>query len=273
MALTSDRGIEVQDVSIAGYAQNIMLRTYRPVSAPEAMPVVLYFHGGAFTRGSLDEADATARHIAGRTPAWVVSVNYSLAPAFPFPAAPEDGYLALRWAIRHAREAHADAKRIAIAGHDAGGNIATAVAAMARDRGDKGVAAQVLLAPLLDPSLTRIAAERDVQTHDVDFNDCARCYRAYLPTASQRLHPYAAPLESTRLAGLPTTLIASAHHDLLHIEAERYGAALIEAGVPVEVTRHRDTSHHAIASYPQALADVVDFLQRRLRKATLSLVI
>jgi acetyl esterase len=125
-----------------------------------------------------------------------------------------------------------------------------------------------LLAPLLDPSMTRIADENKVRSPDICVPECARCYRAYLPNASQRLHPYAAPLESRRLTGLPPALIASAQHDLPHIEAEKYAGELIAAGVPTEVTRHVNASHNALAADPAALADVVTFFKKRLRART-----
>ena len=97
--------------------------------------------------------------------------------------------------------------------------------------------------------MTRVADERKVLCPDLELSECARCYRAYLPNPSQRLHPYAAPLESRRLAGLPPALIASAEHDLLLIEAENYAAELIAAGVPTEVTRHCQASHQALAAH------------------------
>ena len=90
MASTLDLGLCIEDVRIAGHAQPITLRSYRPASDGTVLPVVLYFHGGGFVRGTLDDADVAASTIARDTPAWVVSVGYSLAPAFPFPAAPED---------------------------------------------------------------------------------------------------------------------------------------------------------------------------------------
>jgi acetyl esterase len=256
--------LKVEDVRIAGYAQPITLRVYRPVPNPKGLPVVLYFHGGGFVRGSLDDADVTASRLALDTPALVVSVGYSLAPAFPFPAAPEDAYLAARWAFVNARSYGGSPQRIGVAGHDAGANIAASLTLIARDRGEVPILAQALLAPLLDPSMTRIADETKLREADTDVSDCARCYRAYLPEASQRLHPYAAPLESTRLGGLPAALIASAEHDLLHIEAERYASNLIAAGVPTQVRRHRSASHSKLPLLPAVLEEVCTFFRQRL---------
>ncbi|CAB3792931.1 alpha/beta hydrolase [Pararobbsia alpina] len=259
-----DRQLKVEDVRIAGYAQVITLRVYRPVPHRKGLPVVLYFHGGGFVRGSLDEANVTASRLALDTPALVVSVGYSLAPAFPFPAAPEDAHRAARWAYASARSYGGAPQRIGVAGHDAGANIAASLTLIARDRGEVPIHAQALLAPLIDPSMTRIADETKLREADTDVSDCARCYRAYLPEASQRLHPYAAPLESTRLGGLPAALIASAEHDLLHIEAERYASNLIAAGVPTQVRRHRSVSHSKLPSLPAVLEEVCAFFRQRL---------
>lgn len=267
MSADRERAVEISNIEIVGYAQTIQLRSYRvrPLALPATPePIILYFHGGGFTQGKLDDAELAARAISARTPAWVLSVAYSLAPAFPFPAALEDGYRAAQWAVDHATAYGADPRRIGVAGHDAGGNLATCLAAVVRDREAWGFSAQALLAPLLDPSMTRMADERYVVDADLDRNACARCYRAYLPNVSMRLHPYAAPLESRRLAGLPPALIASAEHDLLHVEAEKYASELIAAGVPTEVTRHANASHNALAGHDAALDDVVSFFRKRL---------
>lgn len=263
--LTQDLDFRIDDVRIAGHAQWIGLRSYRPaIDTESSLPIVLYFHGGGFIDGSLEDADTAATIVARNTPAWVISVGYSLAPAFPFPAALEDGYRALQWAVANASTHHADPQRIGVAGHDAGGNLATCLTAVARDRGEIPISAQALLAPRLDPSMTRLADQNKIVAPDLGMSECAECYRAYLPNAAERLHPYAAPLESRRLGGLPPALIASAQHDLLHVEAEKYAGLLIAAGVSTEVTRHRNASHGALATHSAALADVVSFFRKQL---------
>jgi acetyl esterase/lipase len=81
------------------------------------------------------------------------------------------------------------------------------------------------------------------------------------------LHPYAAPIESRRLAGLPPALIATAGNDVLHVEAEKYSYELIAAGVSIEATRYADVSHNALAYHRPAIDDMVEFFRRRLRNA------
>jgi len=270
MPTATKHGLDLSEDYIEGYAQRIALRSFRPLDQRRATPLVLYFHGGRFSGGSLDDATVPAASIAHTANAWVIAVGYSLAPDFPFPAALEDGYRALQWAVKHATVHGADASRIGLAGHDAGGNLATCIAAMARDRREVPVSAQVLIAPLLDPTLTHQVHDQklatDQQSGMFDISAYASCYRAYLPDPMQRLHPYAAPLDSRRLAGLPPTLIASAEYDQLHVEADKYAAALIAAGIPTEVTRHRYVSHDAIATDAGVLIDVGAFFKKRLAK-------
>ncbi len=253
--------LAVSEVVIAGYAQDISLRLYRRPDK-SSMPVVLYFHGGGFVRGSLDDADRAARYLAEQVPALVVSVDYSLAPRHPFPAAPEDAYCAARWADARARAFGGNPRKIAVAGHDAGGHLANCLSFIARDRGEIRIAAQALFGPMLDPSMTRLADAARLSS-DITERECAACYRAYLPQPAQRMHPYAAPLESARLAGLPPTLVATAQNDVLHGEAEKYASCLIEAGVLTQVIRYRDVSHAALADHAPALQEAARFLQCR----------
>lgn len=254
--------LAVSELQIEGYEKPITLRLYRP-TRNTALPVVLYFHGGGFVRGALDDADFAARFLAEQLPALVVSVGYSLAPRHPFPAAPEDAYCAARWIESHARMHGGDPKRLFVAGHDAGGQIANCLAFMARDRGDVRIAAQALIGPMLDPSLTRLGDAAQLAS-DRTASDCGACWRAYLPQASQRIHPYAAPLEASRLVGLPGTLIITAQNDLLHLEAEKYAGNLIGAGVLTQVTRFRSVSHRELAQHVPALREIVGFFRCRL---------
>ncbi|MEI6001667.1 alpha/beta hydrolase [Paraburkholderia bengalensis] len=256
--------LHVEDVEITGHAQIIRLRSYRPASKAAPLPVVVYFHGGGFVKGSLDDGDIAAAAIATETPAWVVSVGYSLAPALPFPTALEDGYRALQWAQATARQQDADPLRAALVGHEAGGNLATCVAAMARDRSEFRLSAQVLMAPLLDPSMARDSHEYDPKAIDTNAGEFVKYYRAYLPNVSHRMHPYAAPIESRRLRELPSALITSAYCDHLDFDAQKYAERLRLAGVQVTTIRHLDVPHYALAKHRQTLDDVVSFLHSKL---------
>ncbi|MFZ6768509.1 alpha/beta hydrolase [Undibacterium sp. Di26W] len=259
---TAESSLHIRNFLIPGPLGDIPVRLYRP-QGEAVLPVVLYFHGGGFISGSLHDADVPARFIARNSNVLVLSVDYALAPAKPFPAAPEDAYAAMVWVGKNAASIHADASRLAVAGDDAGGNLATCLTLIARDRNAPPILAQALIGPMLDPSMTRLG---DAERLDSDMTpqECANCYRQYLPMSLQRLHPYAAPLESRRLGGLSPAFIATAEHDVLHVEAEKYATALISVGVPTQVARFAGVKHASLREHAPVLVEVAEFLRRRL---------
>jgi acetyl esterase/lipase len=199
----------------------------------KAAPLLVYFHGGLFNSGTVEAAADLARALQKNI---VVScIDYPLAPALQFPATVEVAFDALSWAAANASALKAAGHRIYVGGDEAGGNLAAAVAMMARDRGLKPgharLAGQILINPMLDPrqSTPSMQAAEDCP--------CRQGWRDYLSCISDTLHPYAAPVLSSRLAGLPPALVISAQRDPLRDEAEQYAGRLIAAGVPVQMRR------------------------------------
>jgi acetyl esterase len=266
MNIGNEHGIPLWtgDIWIAGYSKEIRVRVYVPQSGGTKLPLVLFFHGGGFISGSVDDSELTATALAERIPALVMSVGYSLAPEFPFPAALEDGYLALAWAVQNAKTLGITPAGLGIVGYEAGGNLATCLSALVRDRGEFKLSAQVLLAPLLDPSMTLISESLVSSSADPESSNRSRQYRAYLPDIRHRLHPYAAPLVSVRLGGLAPAFIATVKNDMLRIEAERYATKLIAAGVPTAVIRYEQEFRRSIGTIEQVLQDMAFFFRRRL---------
>ncbi|MFN3673945.1 MAG: alpha/beta hydrolase fold domain-containing protein, partial [Bosea sp. (in: a-proteobacteria)] len=134
-----------------------------------------------------------------------------------------------------------------VAGEEAGGNIAAALALMARDRLGPALAGQILLSPMLDPCLgTCSLREADAGPVGCHWADG---WADYLGSPDKAAHPYAAPVNASRLAGLPPALLISAQDDPLRDEAATYAARLLEAGVV--------TLHHiqpAPTNWPNAYA-------------------
>ncbi|HTH45560.1 MAG TPA: alpha/beta hydrolase fold domain-containing protein [Oxalicibacterium sp.] len=196
-------------------------------------PLLLYFHGGRFDTGRVEDAYGFAAAVAAQMV--VMVVDYPLAPAAVFPQTVDVAFEALQWAHAHAGKFGANARDIIVGGDEAGGNLAAALAMMARDGVVAGsrfsLGGQILISPMLDPHQT------SASMHARDGCSCRRGWAAYLKTAGDALHPYAAPLQSRRLAGLAPALIITAEKDVLRDEAEQYAAALIAAGVPVQVRR------------------------------------
>jgi acetyl esterase/lipase len=198
----------------------------------DGKPLVLHFHAGAFVGGSLDSGAAVAGLFAAAG-AVVASVDYPLAPAHPFPQAAESGYAVLAWAERQRRRLAAARAPIFVAGEEAGGNLAAAVAMMARDRGGPELTGAILLSPMLDVCVAT-ASQRKAHAGPVGC-PWADGWRAYLAREDDAVHPYAAPGSSLRLAGLPPTLLLTAADDPLRDETRSFAQRLRAAGVPVEL--------------------------------------
>ena len=221
------------DLSSRHAEGRVGLRVYGKAGRGAARPVVVYFHGGLFNCGSVEDAAAIAEILSAESV--VVCVDYPLAPKLHFPATVEVAFESLQWAAQQAPKLGGDASRLFIAGEQAGGNLAAVVAMMARDRGfavsQARLRGQVLITPMLDPQLATKSMQGAADT------TCHKAWRDYLTCVSDAMHPYAAPCSSRRLGNLAPALIVSVDSCPLRDEAEQYAAKLIAAGVPVQMRR------------------------------------
>jgi acetyl esterase len=195
----------------------------RAIGNPEASPLVVHFHAGAFVAGSLDSGACVPRLLADAG-AVVMSIDYPLAPAHPFPQAVETGYAALVWAFKARQKLAGKGAPVFVAGEEAGGNLAAAMALMARDQQEIELAGQMLLSPMLDPCM----ATASLRCADAGPVGCtwADGWHQYLARLEQGAHPYAAPGNALRLSGLPPTLLLTAQDDPLRDEALAYAERL-----------------------------------------------
>jgi acetyl esterase len=228
-------------------AGQVPARLYRPPGVPSGT-LVVFFHGGGFVFGGLDSHyDVTCRALCAGADCHVLSVDYRLAPEYPFPAAVRDADLALDWAAAEAAALGADPRRIVLAGGSAGGNLAAVAALRARDRGGPVLCGQLLFYPVTDaPGPTQsyldFAHGFYLTRADMDW-----FWRQYIPNPEQGTDPAAAPLRATDLAGLPPALIVTAGHDPLRDEAEAYAVRLRQADVPVVLQRYPGMIHGFLA--------------------------
>lgn len=240
MTAVQDGRVTVRALKARGAAGLLPARLYRPhpLNTPSA-GLIVFFHQGGFVGGGLDECDEFARALALRSGCAVLAAAYTLACRQPFPAAVEDAYSVLQWAARCPKTLGWNGERLLTAGIEAGGNLAAVAALMARDRGGPALAGQILIMPMLDPGLSSDSMRALKRNPDVAgvADACAAAYRGYLPRVADRMHPYASPLQSSRLKGLPAALILSAQEDPLCDEAEQYGARLAAAGIRSTVCR------------------------------------
>ncbi|SDN35073.1 alpha/beta hydrolase [Alkalicoccus daliensis] len=230
----------------------IPARIYRP-RGEGPFPIVMYYHGGAFMEGfgNLDTHDNIIRSVASRTNSIVIAPSYRLAPEHIFPSAVEDSYTALQWAVSNADSLNGDIEKITVMGDSAGGNIATVVAQMTRDRNGPELLSQVLLYPLTTFQEVPLAS-RDIYDSGYYLLSRSVMYRArdaYTPEEWMWSHPYTSPLHSEDLSGLPPALVITAEFDPLRDEGEQYAELLHDHGVSVRTSRYRGVMHGFISFY------------------------
>lgn len=244
----------VEEALVAVDGGSIRLRVFTPLAdGPHGM--FLHIHGGGFTLGTIDAIynDAKCAYICANSGCVVATVDYRLAPEFPYPAAPEDCYAALLWVGEHADELGVDPNRIAVGGESAGGNLAAALALMARDRGTARVAFQLLEVPVTDmsadsgrhPSLALFGDGYGLDRAGIEaFQD------AYLPPAVDRRAPYVSPLAAADLTGLAPAHVITAELDPLRDSGEAYARRLRDGGVHAILHRQDGLTHGSGILWP-----------------------
>jgi acetyl esterase len=223
----------VRDTTIARPAPqggDIPIRIYRPECAEVLSPCVVYLHGGAFFKGSLDSGDSIAWGIADEAGAVVVSVDYRLAPNHPFPAGLEDCYAVTSHLADHGETFGVQGNRLALWGDSAGGNLAAATCIMARDRGGPRIVAQALNYPCLTDELTSDSYRRYAESPGLRTANMDTGWSHYLGDRRPTDNPYAAPLKAMDLSDLPPAHVHYAEIDPLADDASDYAEQLAAAG-------------------------------------------
>jgi len=227
-------GVSAKDEQLTVPGGEIALRIYRPEdSGADALPVVLFFHGGGWAVCDLESHDHVCRHIAAGARCAVVAVDYRLAPEHPFPAAIEDAESAARWLVLNAERLEIDIRRVAVCGDSAGGNLAAVVALQSGKNGIPRIALQVLIYPVCDvsaksESYSRYGTDYVLTEHTMSF-----FIDLYVPDTAQRADWRASPLLTPNFAAAAPALIYTAEYDILHDEGAAYAAQLRKAGVKV----------------------------------------
>jgi len=232
----------VENRTLPGPRGEIPVRVYTPEGrAP--FPVLVYFHGGGWVIGNLETHDGLCRHLANAAHCVVVSVDYRLAPEHPFPASGEDAYAATRWVAGNAAALGGDAKRIAVGGDSAGGNLSAVVSLMARDRGGPPIVFQLLVYPATDLPSANMSYRENGEGYFLTAKSMHWFFAHYCGANPDASDPYLCPLRAKNLGGLPPALVVTAGFDPLRDEGEAYAARLREAGVRTKLTRYPGMIH------------------------------
>lgn len=261
----------VEDRTIEGLAGPIPLRIYSPGAGEEgaaARPVLVWFHGGGFVIGDLDTADPTARALAARSDAVVVSVDYRLAPEHRFPAAVDDAMVAVQWVAEHAPEIGGDGRRLAVGGHSAGANLAAVVSQLAKAAGGPELRLQILACPAVDLAGDYASAHENAEGYFVTTATMIWFAEHYLAGHDPET-PRVSPLLASDLSGLPPALVITAEYDPLRDQGDAYAAALSAAGVDVEHHRYDGQIHdfYTLAGLVSDADQALDVMAGALRRA------
>ncbi|WAS96195.1 alpha/beta hydrolase [Nannocystis punicea] len=229
-----------------GPGGEIPVRIYRPKELAAQAPATVYFHGGGFVVGGLDSHDPVCRILAHEARCVVIAVDYRLAPEHRFPAAPDDALAAFRHVVAHAGALGIDARRIAVAGDSAGGNLSAVVSLETRGDAVRPVF-QLLIYPAVDltmsfPSITSLGKGFFLEKATMEW-----FMGHYLRGPEDGRDPRASPWFAD-VSGAPAAAVFTAGFDPLRDEGEDYARKLEAAGVPVAYTCHRGMFHGHISA-------------------------
>ena len=237
---TAELTVERKTIPVEG--GSIRALWYCPKSVSGTSPCLVVYHGGGFVLPAAPYHYSLAREYAQRAKCKVLFVDYRLAPKHSFPIAPEDCYAAYSWVISHAKELGIDPARVAVTGDSAGGQLATVVCLMAKDRGQVMPCAQMLLYPAAGNVETE-SVKKYTDTPMCNSKDMEKYGKYYRPDPTVGNNVYASPVEAESLEGLPSAYIETAEFDCLRDGGILYGEKLRSFGVPVELHNTEGTIH------------------------------
>ncbi|MDA3940993.1 MAG: alpha/beta hydrolase [Spirochaetia bacterium] len=220
----------VEDLDIPSKEFNIPIRIYRSENAKE-LPVVLYFHGGGFVRGSNDTVVNICSYLQNKSGAVIISVDYRLAPEFPFPGAIDDAKTVLDWIYKNGPTLGIDPHKIIVAGDSSGGTISAVLSQIARDK----IMYQILLYPVTNLKSFTSESYYNFAKGFILTKTGMEWFRSmYLPDKENWTDPKVSPLFETNLIGVPPALIITAAFDVLRDEGKEYADKLSAAGIDTE---------------------------------------
>lgn len=236
----------IEDIKITGWQDDqIDARLYWPHEPnwSQPTPVMLWFHGGGFTVGSIASYDAICRMLCARANVVVLSVAYRLAPEYKFPTAAMDAFHAYQWLLAHGSEYGLSTHNTIIGGDSAGGTLTAAVCLMARDYGLPQPRLQMLIYPGTcgfgeTPAYQQYAYGYKLTKPVIDW-----FFGHYLNDDGDRRDIRFAPLYADSHADLAPAWIAIAEYDPLADDGRLYAEQLSNDGVPTQLVEYSGVIH------------------------------
>jgi len=238
-------GTEVSEKTITEEGLSIQLHIVRPAGVHNAIPAFMYFHGGIWFMGDYESHKTLLHDLVVESGLAAVFVDFTRTPEAHYPQQINEAYAATKWIADHGKEVNIDGSKLAVAGNSVGGNMATVVALMAKEKGTPSLQLQVLISPVTDASFETESYNRFADGRFLTKALMVKGWDLYTKDANQRKEIYASPLRATpsQLKGLPPALVITEENDVLRDEGEAYARNLDAAGVYTISTRYNGMIH------------------------------
>lgn len=258
--------IIIEERVLYGRSGEFRIKIYRPESVLKDLPCIIFIHGGAFIGGSTDVVENPCKALAERLYGVVVSVDYRLAPEFPYPTGLMDCYYTMEYVKNNHEALGINVDNISIAGDSAGGNLALISSIMNRDEKVLKLKSIILLYPLLtlcerlyEWNIDQYYINEDREIIEKSFVGLKKTLdlidKLYLQGKIEPENKKVSPLAEENLKGLPPVLIVTGEFDYLRIQGEEFSKNLILNHVKLKHIRYRGMDHAFLDKcgiYPQA---------------------
>lgn len=238
--------VDIEDLTVdTGQWGSINVRFVRPEGNTDKLPVIFYIHGAGWVFGSAQTHDKLIRELAVRTNSVVVFPEYSRSPEAKYLTAIEQSYAVLQKLSELAESKGLDLSELAVAGDSVGGNMATVMTILTKERQGLPIQKQLLFYPVTDANFTTDSYQEFAENYFLTKEGMKWFWDQYTTDDSERSEITASPLRATseELADLPPALILTGEADVLRDEGEAYARKLREAGVAVTQVRFQGMIH------------------------------
>lgn len=221
---------------------SIPIRIYIPNDKPGKTTLV-FFHLGGWVFGSVKDADSTCRKLANHLDCTVVSVDYRLAPEFPFPTPLNDCFTATEWVYKNISSYGGAPESIIVSGESAGGNLAAAVAKMALEKNAFPIQSQLLFYPVISSTIDEKIYDNCPDHYFITKEVMSFFWQMYAPNENDRFNPLASLEKDSNFSDLPPTLFILAEYDPMRTDSELYAKLLNEANSSIKIKLFKDVIH------------------------------
>ena len=237
--------VDEEWITIPSPAGEASVRIIKPQGTTGMLPVIVYMHGGGWILGNAATHDRLVSELAVGARAALAFVEYPNSPEARYPIAIEQGYATAQWITRNGASRGLDASRMVVAGESVGGNMAAALALMAKERGDVTFTQQSMYYPVTDAAMNTASYEEFAAGYYLSRTEMEWFWDAYTSNPAERAEITASPNQASteQLTGLPPAYLCVDEADVLRDEGEAYAARLRSAGVPVTTVRYDGTIH------------------------------